>query len=97
MPEDLRSVLVGMILGDGNINRSLTSVNARVQFRQGIAQSAFIYHLFDLFKDFIVTPPQIRTTSAKGKFKERQFIWIRTLSYTCFNFYFDRSFDRIIF
>jgi len=67
----------------------LTYANARVIFRQGIDQSAFIYHLYDLFIDFIDSAPTVSTLKAEGDFKERQSIWAATLCYTCFNFFFE--------
>ena len=56
-----------MLLGDGLICRSSPSTNARVEFYHGIAQSALIYHLYDLFADFIDSPPKINTRKLRGK------------------------------
>ena len=58
----LREVLIGNILGAAhmrkfNINEGAKG-SARVRFLQSLAQSDFIYHLYELFKDYCTSPPK---------------------------------------
>jgi len=50
-----------MLLGYANWRRPLDRNYARVIFRQGIDPADFIFHLYDLFRDFINIPPQSET------------------------------------
>ena len=93
-PEDLVSVLIGMLLGDANLQRQTAKGNTRLRFYHGIAQSDLIFHLYGLFSSFIDTPPQTETRRAHGAFKEREAIWVQTLAYTCFNFYHDQFYVK---
>ena len=76
-----------MLLGDAHLECRSSIGNTRLKFEQGIAQSAFVSHLYGLFCAFIQTPPQIRITIDKRNGKEYQSLQVRTLSYVCFNFF----------
>ncbi len=56
----LKEVLMGNILGDAYMRKSNilknSRANARVRFLQSTDQSEFVYYLYDLFKDFCVSP-----------------------------------------
>jgi len=56
LPEQLKDVAVGMVLGDAGIFK--VSKQAGIKFEQGHAQEAFLTHLFDLFSTycFILVP-----------------------------------------
>ena len=50
-------------------------------------QADFVYHLYELFQDFIQSPPNIVDVKDSGKFKSCSNIWVGTLAFACFNFY----------
>ena len=62
--------------------------------QHGIAQKAFLYHLYDLFRAFISSPPRIQTRIDKCNGKEYQSIEVQTLSYVCFKFFQDRFYVK---
>ena len=53
----LKQVLVGNLLGDVYMRRFSNKSNSRIIFRQGSINKEYLLHLYDLFKDFVVTPP----------------------------------------
>lgn len=90
----LKQVLVGNILGDVHMRRFSNKANSRIIFRQGSINKEYLLHLYDLFKDFVVTPPVwtkivnksiINTNSGEGKKNSRYNISFATLSLPCFN------------
>ena len=59
----LKEVLIGNILGDAHMRKFNISEgakgNVRVRFLQSKGQSDFIFHLYDLFKDYCKNEPKI--------------------------------------
>lgn len=65
----LIEVLVGKLLGDAHMRKFNISdnskSNARVIFLQSLEQSELIHKLYELFKDFTVSPPKINSSLIK--------------------------------
>lgn len=65
----LKEVLVGKLLGDAHMRKFNISENsksnARVIFLQSVEQSELIYKLYELFKEFKVSPPKINSSLIK--------------------------------
>jgi hypothetical protein len=63
--------------------------NALVVFRQGTKNEEYLYHLYELFKPFVKSPPSIYTIEDKLTGKVRQNISFATLSLPCFNEFYE--------
>lgn len=73
-----------------------SKANARVRFLQSVDQSDFIYHLYELFKDYCGTAPKENTSLIKETGKFIHNISFATKSLPCFNelyslFYINRK------
>lgn len=83
----LRVILIGNILGDAHMKKSNISINSKanasVRFLQSVAQAEFIYHLYDLFKDFCASPPKKSSSLIKetGKIIHSIYFATRNLPY----------------
>lgn len=86
---ELREVLIGCILEDAHMRKFSKDINsksnARVRFLQSIAQSDFIYHLYDLFKDYCASPPKESYSLIKETGNIRYNISFATRNLPCFN------------
>lgn len=80
----LKQVLVGGLLGDVYMRRFSIKSNA-VVFRQGSTNAQYLYHLYDLFKMFVLTPPSISTITDKNTGKKRYNLSFATMTLPCFN------------
>lgn len=62
LTDNLKEILIGMILGDAHMRRFSTKIggkgSARVIFLQSKAQSEFIYHLYAIFQSYCASPPK---------------------------------------
>lgn len=88
----LKQVLVGGLLGDVYMRRFSIKSNAPhrtagrgVVFRQGSTNAQYLYHLYDLFKMFVLTPPSISTITDKNTGKKRYNLSFATMTLPCFN------------
>ena len=64
--------------------------NARLVFRQGYKNASYLLHLYDLFQEYVLTPPKIITVVRRaGKDKNngnlRYNLSFATLALPCFN------------
>ena len=54
-----KQALIGLTLGDVSLEKATSNSNVRLRFDQSISiHSEYIYFLYDLFKDFTVSPPK---------------------------------------
>lgn len=87
---DLRDALVGLLLGDLCAQKRSVKGNTNLHFEQGFIHKDYIFHLYDLFKDYCSSEPKItdrQPDKRTGKVYTRiQFV---TNSLPCFN---ERSF-----
>lgn len=86
----LRQVLVGNILGDTSAKRKSIPHNTYLYFKQGLIHEAYIFHLYDLFKDYCPSGPKYNARKPDfrtGKIYSR--VYFLTYSLPCFNYYYD--------
>jgi hypothetical protein len=100
LSEFLKQVLVGKLLGDAHMRKYNTSENsksnARIIFLQSLEQSELIYNLYELFKDFTVSPPKVNSSLIKETGNMRHNISFGTRTLPCFNEYFHLFYkDRV--
>lgn len=79
-------VLIGLLLGDGCLERSKNSLGARLKVSQGIKQNEFAVWLYEVFKDFVRTPPKIKQTQRNGIRHEE--VVFNTLTHPCFKSFY---------
>lgn len=89
----LFQVILGIVLSDATMYR--TSREAIVKFEQGVDQKEFIFHLFDVCKQYcFITEPGIRYHIRGPKKGQVKSYWFKTFSHKSFTiiwdmFYFD--------
>jgi LAGLIDADG DNA endonuclease family len=59
LPQNLINILVGLILGDLTMQKFTKNGSPNLQFEQGLVHKEYIFHLYDLFKDYCKTEPKI--------------------------------------
>ena len=62
-----KEVLFGVILGDAHLETQNNRITYRVKFSQSIKHTAYIEHLYNIFKDYVKTPPQLKLVKYKTK------------------------------
>lgn len=87
LPENLHSILIGIMLGDGSISKSSPTSNSRFEMSFGSNYSKFAEHIANMFKEFINTP--VKEIKIKGKNKDYTNLRLKTVSLPVFNYYFD--------
>lgn len=55
----LKQILIGNILGDVYMRRFSEKANARIIFRQGSINASYLLHLYNLYQEFVTTPPAV--------------------------------------
>ena len=83
---DLQDIVIGLILGDLYISRRYD--NAKLEFEQGLVNKDYIFHLYDLFKDYSNSEPKI--SDRKPNFRTNKIytrVRFQTKSLPCFNEY----------
>lgn len=83
-----REVLVGTLLGDASMPLDRGRPGLRVQFAQTIARENYIWHLYDIFQNFVGTPPRVQNIRGGGA-RDRQCIRFLTYRHPDFQFYDD--------
>ena len=53
-----KEILFGVILGDAHLETQDNRITYRVKFQQSLKHSPYIDHLYEIFKDYVVTPPE---------------------------------------
>jgi hypothetical protein len=46
-----KEVLIGLILGDAHLEKSLNGFSYRLKIEQSVKKKEYVYHLFNIFKD----------------------------------------------
>lgn len=84
LSEELKQIFVGLLLGD--LYAQKPYVNARFIFKQGVVHKDYIFHLYELFKNYCLSAPRtIDLLADKRTGKVYSYVVFRTLSLPCFN------------
>jgi hypothetical protein len=59
IPSELKSILIGLLLGDLYCQKSTPNSNCRLRFEQGIVHKDYLNHLYNLFSNFCSSEPKI--------------------------------------
>jgi len=81
----LKQILIGNILGDVYMRRFSEKANARINFRQGSINASYLLHLYNLYQEFVTTPPAVQSITDKNTGKIRYNLSFATLALPCFN------------
>ena len=82
-----KEVLVGHILGDGHIQQTRPTFNARIIAKQSTIHTEFLQHLYDIFESLCNSPPKITQTFYKKTGNIHESISFTTRSLPCLNIY----------
>lgn len=83
-----RETLVGLLLGDAHLETQNRGGTYRLKFEYGAKQRDYANHLYDLFKEWILTPPQMKLDNTHNN------IWFQTVSHQAFRFYAHQFYDE---
>lgn len=85
LTERQREVLVGILLGDGCLETANGGRTYRLKVEQSHSHQAYVAHLYELFKEWVLTPPRQREVVSRGHASEN---WLfQTVSHGAFRFY----------
>jgi len=79
-------VIVGTVLGDACLPMGTGNPVMRVEFQQSIASAYYIWHLYEIFSNFVGAPPQVRNIRGGGA-QDRRCIRFHTFRHNAFEFY----------
>jgi len=86
LPEELKQILVGLMLGDLNAQKQTINSNVRLRFEQGLVHEQYLMHLYELFKSYCLAAPKTANRlpdKRTGKVYAR--ITFTTCTLPCFN------------
>lgn len=80
-----REVLVGLLLGDGCLETANKGRTYRLKVEQSDFHQAYVQHLYNVFKEWVLTPPRRRQVVSRGHESEN---WLfQTVSHSALRFY----------
>jgi len=86
LSDDLRGILIGLILGDLHICKPKLDKNPRLMFIQGLIHKDYIDHLYDLFKSYCLTAPRtVNPSPDKRTGKVYSVVVFNSFSLPCFH------------
>src|SRR3989344_5057867 len=80
-----KEILVGLLLGDGHLETQNDGRTYRLKIEHSYLQKEYVDWLYDIFKEWVLTPPQEKIQSFGGV-QYRKF-WFSTVSHGAFRFY----------
>lgn len=88
--EELKEISVGLLLGDLFASKRKSSLNVCLCFNQGVVHEDYIYHLYELFKNYCKSGPKITNQLPHLKTgKVYSNIRFQTRAFPCFNLLYD--------
>jgi hypothetical protein len=86
LSNELKQILVGLTLGDLNVQKPSINSNVRLRFQQGSVHEEYIFYLYELFKSYCLSAPKFysqKPDTRTGEIYTK--ISFNTLSLPCFN------------
>ncbi len=88
LPKHLEGIFIGILLGDGWLQKSSESRNTRFAIKQGLINIKYTLFVFNLFSHYCQSTPSLRKTKLKtGNIHFGVTMSTRTLP--CFNYYYN--------
>jgi hypothetical protein len=85
---ELKAILIGLILGDANVQKDKRAINgnARLRFVQGTVHKEYLLKVYELFKDYCPAGPKLENLKPDIRTgKVYSSIHFNTYSLPCFN------------
>ncbi len=76
-----RQVIVGLLLGDAHLETQNKGRTYRLKIEYSVKHSDYAMHIYELFKEWILTPPRIKSDITHNN------ICFQTVSHAAFRFY----------
>ena len=91
----LLEVAIGLMLGDIHAEKPSAKHNTRLQFHHSQVQGAYLFHLYDLFKDYCGAGPFSASfmDTRPNRMKTYFSVKFSTLSIPCFNIFRELFYD----
>jgi len=87
LPQELHSILIGLMLSDGSLYRSSPTANVRFELSFGEKYKELAFHIGEMFNDYMSNP--VKSVEIKGKNKDYINYRLKTKTLPVFNSYFD--------
>jgi len=85
-----KEALIGIILGDGFLERGKSTHNTRIRIEQSYPEkSEYLKSLYKLLEPLTAMEPTILTRNNKKRGLITQSLYFRTLAMPCLNYYYD--------
>jgi LAGLIDADG DNA endonuclease family protein len=81
-----RETLVGLLLGDACLETQNRGRTYRLKIEQSARKQAYVDHLYSVFRDWVLTPPGVRTKRASNGSVTANLAF-QTVSHAVFRFY----------
>ena len=85
LSQDQREVLIGLLLGDAHLETQNQGQTYRLKIEQSQKHEDYVQHLYEIFKPWVLTPPQLKEKSVRGHTSWN--CWFQTVSHGAFRFY----------
>ena len=76
---------MGLLLGDAHLEARRRGEVYRLKIEQSEAHREYVEHLYDLFRPWVLTPPQAKQVISRGHASVNW--WFQTVSHGAFRFY----------
>lgn len=80
-----REILIGVLLGDAHLETQNRGRTYRLKIEQSETHQAYLKHLYEVFKQWVLTPPQAKEKCCRGYTSKNW--WFQTVSHGAFRFY----------
>jgi hypothetical protein len=85
LSQEKREVLIGTLLGDAHLETQNRGRTYRLKIEQSLNHQDYVQHLYEIFKPWVLTPPQKKKKSCRGHTSWNY--WFQTVSHEAFRFY----------
>jgi recombination protein RecA len=80
-----REILVGLLLGDGHLETQNEGITYRLKIEYCVIQKDYVGWLYENFKDWVLTPPQVKQKKSGQAITEN--LWFNTVSHIALRYY----------
>ncbi len=85
LTDEQREALIGLLLGDACLETQNGGHTYRLKIEQSLKHQAYLFHLYELFKDWVLTEPRTRKVVSKECQSEN--LVFQTVSHSALRFY----------
>lgn len=91
LTSDQKEILVGLLLGDAHLETQNGGKTYRLKIEYSAKNSEYCQHIYDIFKDMVLTPPRLKVKEREGE--QTTNISFSTLSLGSLRFYAQQFYD----